>query len=145
MACTNKCLLYHNLQKQSTAVQDLQKSISSYQPRLDFLASAATQADLTSQQDPPASSKMAQVTACFDQLKVLSEERLSLLSGYLPEVQRYESSRIAWESLLCGWEGTAGDLPLPGATPESIQDQIENIKVRKLSSLLLSVGLDAYT
>ncbi len=55
-----------------------------------------------------------------------------MLSSYLPEVQRYESSRIAWESLLCGWEGTARGLPLPGATPESIQDQIENIKVCKL-------------
>ncbi len=122
------------VQEQSAAVQDLQKTTNSYQPKINSLASSATQADLTSRQDPSASSRMASITTCHDKLTALSEERLGMLSGYLPEVQRYESSRFAWERLLCGWESTASKLPLPGATPESIQAQIENIKVCTIMS-----------
>ena len=72
---------------------------------------------------------MADIQQRYDKLKDLAEERLSMLSSYLPDVQRYESSRSAWESLLCEWEEKASTLPSHGATPQSIQAQMDEIKV----------------
>ena len=116
-------------QEQFSAVQDFQKTVGAFQLQLDSLASSATQADTTSQQEPTAGSKMEKVQDHYGNLRDLADERLGMLSGYLPDVQRYESSRVAWETLLCGWEERANGLPSPGATPESIQAQIDEIKV----------------
>ena len=74
---------------------------------------------------------MAEVQQCYDRLKVLVDERDSMLETFMPSVQQYNSSRGAWEDLLCGWEEKAAALPPPGATPSSIQGQIDNIKVGK--------------
>lgn len=79
----------------------------------------------------PVSSKMAEVQQYYDRLKVLVDERDSMLETFMPSVQQYNSSRGAWEDLLCGWEEKAAALPPPGATPTSIQRQIDNIKVGK--------------
>lgn len=118
------------MQEQSASVQDFQKSLATFSPQLDSLAATATQCDLTNkQQEQSATSKQTEATTQYNKLKVLAEERQSMLSGYLPDIQRYESSRVAWESLLCGWEETESGLPSPGATPESVQAQIEEIKV----------------
>lgn len=116
------------LQDQLTEIQVFQKTVESFKPQLDTLSSLATLAD-QGKQDTPAGSKVDDIQQHYDKLKVLAAERLSMLSSYLPDVQRYESSKTAWESLLCGWEEKNSTLTSHGATPESIQAQIDEIKV----------------
>ena len=72
---------------------------------------------------------MSGIQQSYDQLKALTDERQSMLEMFLPNVQQYNSSRGAWEVLLCGWEEKAAALPPPAATPVSIQEQINGIKV----------------
>ena len=52
-----------------------------------------------------------------------------MLESFMPSVQQYNSSRGAWEDLLCGWEEKAAALPPPAASPKTIQEQIDCIKV----------------
>ena len=72
---------------------------------------------------------MADTQTSYERLKALVDERHSMLESFMPSVQQYNSSRGAWEDLLCSWEEKAAALPPPAATPTSIQEQIDSIKV----------------
>lgn len=116
-------------QDQFTKIQEFQKSVESFSPQLDSLSSVAAQADHSSQQDTSACSKATDVQHRYDKLNVLATERLSMLNAYLPDVQQYESSKSAWNALLCGWEAKNSAMPPLGATPQLLQPQIDEIKV----------------
>ena len=97
--------------------------------QLSQLATEAQSSGGDGGEDPSVSSKMAEIQQSYDQLKALIEERRSMLKSFMPSVQQYNSSRGAWEDLLCGWEEKAAALPPLAASPKAIQEQIDNIKV----------------
>ena len=76
-----------------------------------------------------ASSKMAEIQQSYERLKALTDGRQSMLESFMPNVQQYNSSRGAWENLLCEWEEKAAAFPPPAATPGSIQEQISDMQV----------------
>ena len=114
-------------QRQIQEAQDFQKVVSTYNPNMELLTYLASEAQPSG--EGPVSSKMAEVQQNYDRLKALIDERRSLLESFMPIVQQYNSSRGAWEDLLCGWEDKSASLPPPGATPASIREQIDDIKV----------------
>lgn len=119
-------------QGQIHEAQDFQRVISSYKPELEQLSQLATEAQPSGGdggEGPSVSSKMAEIQQSYDQLKALIVERRSMLESFMPSVQQYNSSRGAWEDLLCGWEEKAAALPPPAASPKAIQEQIDDIKV----------------
>ena len=121
------------LQGQIHEAQEFQRVVSSYKPELEQLSQLATEAQFSEGEergeDPSVSSKMAEIQQNYDRLKALIDERRSMLESFMPSVQQYNSSRGAWEDLLCGWEGKAAALPPPAASPKAIQEQIDDIKV----------------
>ena len=78
-----------------------------------------------------ASSKMAEIQQSYERLKALTDGRQSMLESFMPNVQQYNSSRGAWENLLCEWEEKAAAFPPPAATPGSIQEQISDMQVNR--------------
>ena len=98
-----------------------------YEPQMEQLS------DLTTTADPSGEGTHTSVTKAlrerYDALRALVGERRGLVSDFLPIVQQYESSRGAWQDLLCGWEERAEGLPPPSATPANIQAQLEDLKV----------------
>ena len=128
------CLcIISTLQEQVKEVQEFQKTVDSYKPELETVAALATQCRRgePSETDQSADSKVADMQHCYDNLKSLAVERQSVLSSFVPTVQQYESSQGAWATLLCGWEEKAAMLPPAGARIETIQAEIEEIKVRE--------------
>lgn len=123
----------HNLswfplsQDQLRELQAFQIGVEKFSSQMTNLSSLAATADPSGQDT--AGTKMADLVRRYERLKALAGERQGLLAGYLPSVQQYESSRGAWQDLLCGWEGEAEQLTPPLATPLAIQEQIEELKV----------------
>ena len=121
------------LQGQIHEAQEFQRVVSSYKPELEQLSQLATEAQFSEGEErgenSSVSSKMAEIQQNYDRLKALIDERRSMLESFMPSVQQYNSSRGAWEDLLCGWEGKAAALPPPAASPKAIQEQIDDIKV----------------
>ena len=115
-------------QVQIHEVQEFQRVVTSYKPEVELLSELATQAQSSGEKEPVCS-KMAGIQQNYDRLKMLVAERQDMLESFMPSVQQYNSSRGAWEDLLCGWEEKAAALPPPGATPESVQEQIDDVKV----------------
>ena len=118
------CCLF---QDQLREIQDFMKAVEGYQPQIDSLTLLANQADESGQGAEGA--KMATIQQQYDSLKVLAAERQRMLSSFLPSVQQYESSKGAWETLLCDWERKAELFPPPSAKPDAIQQQIEDMMV----------------
>ena len=120
-------------QGQIHEAQEFQRVVSSYKPELEQLSQLATEAQRSEgdggEGPSVSSSKMAEIEQSYDRLKALIEERRSMLESFMPSVQQYNSSRGAWEDLLCGWEGKAAALPPPAASPKAIREQIDDIKV----------------
>lgn len=121
-------------QGQIHEAQEFQRVVSSYKPELEQLSQLATEAQRSKgdrEEEGPSvsSSKMAEIEQSYNRLKALIEERRSMLKSFMPSVQQYNSSRGAWEDLLCGWEGKAAALPPPAASPKAIREQIDDIKV----------------
>ena len=108
-------------------MQEFMAQVDKYSPKIEELSSQAATADPTGEAD--ISTKMAELKDRYERLKVLAGERQGLEAGYLPIVQQYESSRGAWQDLLCGWEEKVEKLPPPGATPEAIQVQLDDLRV----------------
>ena len=119
------------LQKQLHEVQEFEKSFDSYQPQLEALSALAKQAEQSSSSaNSESGAKMAALLQRYDQLKVLSCERQEVLEAFMPVVQQFHSSRSTWGDLLGSWEDTAAHLPVPSGTPEAVQQQIEQVKVK---------------
>lgn len=116
------------VQDQLREVQDFLAQVDKYRPSMDQLSSLAASADPTGEAALSTTDKELQDR--YEGLKALGGERQALLADYLPSVQQYESSRGAWQDLLCGWEEKVGQLPPPLATPTAIQAQLQNIKVQ---------------
>ena len=73
---------------------------------------------------------MEDVLSRHDRLKDLIGQRIGILAGFVPRVQLYDPSHEAWATLLSGWREASLSLPLHlGATPMTLQSQIEHIKV----------------
>ena len=136
------CLcIISTLQEQVKEVQEFQKTVDSYKPELETVAALATQcrrgepSETDQSGESSADSKVADMQRCYDNLKSLAVERQGVLSSFVPTVQQYESSQGAWATLLCGWEEKAAMLPPAGARIETIQAEIEEIKVREREPL----------
>ena len=125
------------LQEQVKEVQEFQRTVDSYKPELEIVVALATQcrrgapSETDQSGESSADSKVADMQHCYDNLKSLAVERHGVLSSFVPTVQQYESSQGAWATLLCGWEEKAAMLPPAGARVETIQKEIEEIKVRE--------------
>ena len=131
-------VLVSPLQEQISEAQQFQRTIESYHPTMDSLAALViTDQSALGEGEPdqsPASkneakTEMSVLWSRYNSLKALEEARLNLFVGFLPTVQQYESSQDAWATLLQGWEEKASLLPPPGGRPETVQEQIEEIKV----------------
>ncbi len=123
-------------QDQLREIQDFQRQVDNYGPQMDNLSSLATVADPFN--ETASKTKMKALQNRYDQLKALPKERQGILDEFLPIVQQYESSRGAWQDLLCGWEEKVELLPPPKATPAAIQVQIDDIKVFKTTHNAIS-------
>lgn len=125
------------LQEQVKEVQEFQRTVDSYKPELETVVALATQcrrgapSETDQSGESSADSKVADMQRCYNNLKSLVVERHGVLSSFVPTVQQYESSQGAWATLLCGWEEKAAMLPPAGARVETIQEEIEEIKVRE--------------
>ena len=125
------------LQEQVKEVQEFQRTVDGYKPELESVVALATQcrrgapSETDQSSESSADSKVADMQRCYDNLKSLAVERHGVLSSFVPTVQQYESSQGAWATLLCGWEEKAAMLPPAGARVETIQEEIEEIKVRE--------------
>ena len=130
-------VLVSPLQEQIRDLQEFQKTVENYKPEIESVGSLATVCDQSASSvgeadqsgESPPNSKMEVVWHRYDDLKAVAVLRLSMLSSFVPTVQQYESSQSAWATLLCGWEEKAAILPPPGARPETIQEQLDDIKV----------------
>lgn len=122
------------LQGQIHEAQEFQRVVSSYKPELEQLSQLAAEPQSSEGEErgegPSIPSKMAEIQQNYDRLKALIDERRLMLELFMPSVQQYNSSRGAWEDLLCGWEGKAAALPPLAASPKAIQEQIDDIKVQ---------------
>ena len=127
-----------SIQDQLHEDQDFQRQVENYRPNMDSLSSLAAAADPTD--ETATGIKMKELQERYDRLKTLSSERRDILTNFLPSVQQYESSRGAWQDLLCDWEEKVEQLPPPSVTPKAIQAQMEEIKVlaKHLSRALVS-------
>lgn len=114
-------------QDQLREVQEFQSKVGKYRPKMEGLSDLATVADPSN--EAAAGTKMKELQERYDRLQALLKERRGLLSDFLPSVQQYESSRGAWQDLLCGWEEKTEQLAPPFATPETILKQLEEVKV----------------
>ncbi len=121
------------LQEQLREMQDFLSQVDKYGPKLEQLSSQATTADPTG--ETPVSTKMSDLRERYKRLKALARERQGLEANYLPTVQQYESSRGAWQDLLCGWEERVEKLPPPSATPQAIQAQLDELKVSQVARI----------
>lgn len=124
-------------------MQDFQNQVDKYEPQMARLSSLAAAVDSgvageAQMTQVPSSNgpinggkadKNQQLQDRYECLKALAGQRQGMLADYLPSVQQYESSRGAWQDLLCGWEEKVELLPPPFATPTSIQAQLHDIKV----------------
>lgn len=108
-------------------MQEFQRQVERHRQDMDNLSSLALTADTNS--EGQVSSKMADLQTRYEGLQVLPSLRQGTLADFLPSVQQYESSRGAWQDLLCGWEEKVEQLPPPMATPKAIQMQLDQIKV----------------
>ena len=128
------------LQEQISKAQEFQRSVEGYRATIDSLAtlvitdrlaSGTGEADQssTSKSETESETEISALWSRYDGLKAVVESRLSLCVGFLPTVQQYESSQDAWATLLRDWEGKAALLPPPGGRPETILEQVEEIKV----------------
>lgn len=136
-------VLVSSLQDQIEETREFRLTVDGYKPRIDQLSSLTgscrestatdvTVSDLVSSVENAISVNVVEVTDCCDKLKTVSSVRLDMLSGHMPTLQRYASSERAWCTLLTGWEERVASLPLPGVTPTSVQQQIDDLVVRKL-------------
>ena len=124
-------------------MQDFQNQVDKYEPQMAQLSSLAAAVDsgvageAQTAQVPSSNGpvnggkadKNHQLQDRYERLKALTGQRQEMLADYLPSVQQYESSRGAWQDLLCGWEEKVEQLPPPFATPTAIQAQLQDIKV----------------
>ena len=117
------------VQEEMRELQEFLSQVSKYAPKVEQLSSQAETADPVG--DTAIATKMAELRERYEGLKALGGERQEMEADFLPIVQQYESSRGAWQDLLCGWEEKAGKLPPPSATSEAIQAQLEELKVYK--------------
>ena len=147
MAATG--VLVSPLQEQIREVQGFQKAVESYKPELENLTTLLAECERsTPDQSAPSTgetnqssaslpkSKMAEIWQRYDNLKVVAAVRTSMLSSFVPTVQQYESSQGAFATLLCGWEEKAAILPPPGARPETVQGEMEDVQVMCSSHML---------
>jgi len=110
-------------------VQEFVVEVEVYGPHLSNLSSVAAVAD--PREDGEVQSKKNGLQRRYNDLCSLPARRQEVLAEFLPIVQQYESSRGAWLDLLCGWEKKADLLAPPMATPSSILQQLEEMKVRE--------------
>lgn len=119
--------VYNCQQDQLRETQEFQHQVKKYCQNMDNLSLLACTADPSKEGE--VSSKMADLQTRYERLQALPASRQSMLEGFLPPVQQYESSRGAWLDLLCDWEEKVEQLPSLMATPKAILVQLTHIKV----------------
>lgn len=130
------------LQDQIEEAREFQLTVENHRLAMDQLSSLTksyrehtaadvTVSDLVSSVEDATSARVVEVMDCYEKLETVSAARLDMLSGHVSTLQRYASSERAWSTLLTEWEERAASFPLPGVTPTSVQQQIEDLVVRK--------------
>ena len=80
---------------------------------------------------------LQEVWECYNALGEVVATRGTVLEGFLPTVQQFESSRGAWGQNLEKWEEQVSNLPQPATKPVILEEQIKAIKVCNLSSTFI--------
>ena len=87
--------------------------MSSYNPTFELLSQLWTETPPSRSTSP----RLPDIERRYDKLKVLADERRSMLETFMLSLCQYNASRAAWEDLLCDLEKQTAALP-PGATPQ---------------------------